>query len=431
MLLNNFSKKRIMFLKYITTIIYLLLLIIDYTFKNIDVLLAIFLIILNVIILIQVRKNHYLLIVFAFIFYSNYSICMANYLSYFNGDFFTSWTPSYESSLALKIITLFSMILFLFLPANINSKNKIKPLIYTNRSNSYISIICWLFLFVIFFIGYSSSAEFGGRGQVSSSYEYSIILFIIGIYYSGKNKSIYYMYFLMLVLFILQDVLSGNRVVAIQLLICLYLSFLIYKFKTKTLIIISLLGVVFLTMVGGMRGNMNLVSLEDMKNSINYLWNSKLVFDTSYAAYFTSLTFIRVKNLISIKEQLYLLKSFILYIFFGSKINDAILPNYTRKYFTHYYGGVYPIYGYFYLGIFGVIMFSFYCVFFIKLFCKLDNDSSGFFRCICILIVCSVPRWYLYSPFQLSRNLLIFSFCYLIAYLFHKLCMRKFIKPFI
>ena len=88
--------------------------------------------------------------------------------------------------------------------------------------------------------------------------------------------------------------------------------------------------------------------------------------DTSYSAYYTSLTFLKVKEFVGVQTQLYLLFQFILYIFLGSKIVDSNLAVYTRQYYVHYYGGVLPLYMYFYLGILGIMFIVLYLKFWIK-----------------------------------------------------------------
>ena len=107
-----------------------------------------------------------------------------------------------------------------------------------------------------------------------------------------------------------------------------------------------------------------------------------------------------------------MLFQFILYIFLGSKIVDSNLAVYTRQYYVHYYGGVLPLYMYFYLGILGIMFIVLYLKFWIKKMNESSKKVSHLQRCLCIYISACVPRWYLYSPSSLFRGVLIFIFVY-------------------
>lgn len=372
-----------------------------------DSFISIYLLIVNILNIYLVRKNKPLLIVLLFITYANYSICLPNYLSYFSGDFFVSWTPSNISSTGLNILAVFSTFLFLLTPKIKGNDN----FFFDGTCNMWISRIILISLLIILLISIPKMLV-SGRGQISTIFEYSIILFIIGLYYSDKNKTIKMFYLLVGILYILIDLMSGNRATSIQLCIAFYLIFWINRFSVKQLIILLFIGLLVFSSVGVVRNNITTISIGKM---INQILNNKLVFDTAYSAYFTSLTFIKTALTTSFHTKLLMFISFMIYIFSGINLFNANLPTYTRNFFVHYFGGLYPIYGYFYFGIIGVFIFLFYLILIIRKINNINVTSNGFTKCLVILVVSTVPRWYLYSPFQITRNIfLMWVFWYLI-----------------
>lgn len=363
-----------------------------------DFLLSIYILVVCLINVIAVRKNKYLFILFFFMLYANYSICLPNYICYFTGDFFVSWTPSNVSSIGLNILATFSTLLYLFLPKiNITKRDTF----ITEKKNGYISFGLLIMLLIVLLISLPNLLV-DGRGQTTAIYEYSVILFIIGLYYSGKSQITHICYFIVASIYILIDLMSGNRATSIQICIVIYLIFFIDKISTKQLLIFMILGLFLFSMVGAYRENTNVVSITKFFNKIN---ERKLVFDTAYAAYYTSLTFIKAATGVSLYNKILMFLAFVFYIFTGIGIGDYSLPVFTRKFYVHYFGGVYPFYGYFYFGCLGIFIFLIYLLFIIRLINKVNTNSSGFSKCFSILVVSSVPRWYLYSPFQITRNI--------------------------
>ena len=368
---------------------------------------AIMTIIFNMITVFKVRKNWLLLIIFGFIFYSNISIVLANYFGYAN-NIFTSFSNDMSSVLGINLLFFTSVCLYCVLPNHI-IKNNTLSIYSTSKKSDLIFLLIIIVLIFIFFNGFTKPS-IGGRGATSTLYEYSIVFFIIGYAY-GEEKYKKIIISLILFLYVIQDMIYGGRGSALQLILIFFIVICSNKIDYKKAIPIIFIGMIIFTGIGNYRASFDF-SINQICKVFNSLLETGFVNDTSYSAYYTSLTFLKVKEFVGVQTQLYLLFQFILYIFLGSKIVDSNLAVYTRQYYVHYYGGVLPLYMYFYLGILGIMFIVLYLKFWIKKMNESSKKVSHLQRCLCIYISACVPRWYLYSPSSLFRGVLIFIFVY-------------------
>lgn len=369
---------------------------------------AIMTIIFNMITVFKVRKNWLLLIIFGFIFYSNISIVLANYFGYAN-NIFTSFSNDMRSVLGINLLFFTSVCLYCVLPNHI-IKNNTLSIYSTSKKSDLIFLLIIIVLIFIFFNGFTKPSIAGGRGATSTLYEYSIVFFIIGYAY-GEEKYKKIIISLILFLYVIQDMIYGGRGSALQLILIFFIVICSNKIDYKKAIPIIFIGMIIFTGIGNYRASFDF-SINQICKVFNSLLETGFVNDTSYSAYYTSLTFLKVKEFVGVQTQLYLLFQFILYIFLGSKIVDSNLAVYTRQYYVHYYGGVLPLYMYFYLGILGIMFIVLYLKFWIKKMNESSKKVSHLQRCLCIYISACVPRWYLYSPSSLFRGVLIFIFVY-------------------
>lgn len=367
------------------------------------------------------RKSLYLFIIYGFIFYSNYSICIANYI-YPIQSYFTSWANLPIAKEGLYILLFFTVCLNAIVPINIIAKSPI--LISNNKQNIFISSITLFALICIGVFAFGRPEDIGSRGAPTPLYEYSTILAILGIYYSGKIRLLHIAYISVLIGFALQNFIFGGRVTGIQLLICIFLCFYSDRFKLRQIFPFVLIGFLLMSAVGQFRSNLSL-NTETLIAVIDNLKNNKMVLDTAYSAYFTSLTFLAVLDFMNWPSRIYLLSRFVIYIIIGSGVADSNLALITRNYFMHYMGGVVPFFGYFYLGVLGVLLLVWYLYFLFKHVVNITEKSSGLWRCLAIYITITTLRWYLYSPSQLLRGVFLFIICYGGCYMFHQTTYRS------
>lgn len=368
---------------------------------------------INALAMIKVRKNWMLFIIAGVIFYSNYSIVFANYLGEIE-SYFTTFSHEQVAVEGIAILLLFSMGLYLVLP-KVPKKYVHCSLIKNNRYNLLFVIALCAVLVLIFIYGFGRPDMTGERGTPSPIYEYSIILFIIAIYYSGKNRLLHVLLTGIMALFALQNFIFGGRITGLQLIICWFLCFYINRLTVKKAVPIAIIGLLFLSIIGDMRASF-VISLDTIKEVISRLMTKGGSLDTAYSSYFTSLTFILTKDTLSIWWRLNMFGRFLLsMVLGGSAISNSNLPAYTRAYYLHYFGGILPYYAYFYLGIFGIVLLFLYMKILFRLMVSTNETSSGLAKCLAIYLTTSTFRWYLYGPSQLIRGALLCCVCYLFA----------------
>ena len=375
---------------------------------------------------IKVRKNWLLLIIFSFIFYCNYSICIADYLWPIENDYLTSLRFDDSAIVSINILLVFNLALTLFVELSGNNKKIEKSLYFDSPSNSVIVFGAILVLVFIFIFGFSRPNIAGQRGNPSAYFEYSLIIFIVAFYYAGTKFENLVLVFLA-IMYILTNVIYGVRITALQLVFCLFLIFLSYKVSLYKILPYVLVMILVFYSIGIFRANFDF-SIEGFKKTIDVMLNRKFVSDTAYSSFFTSQTFVKVADDMSFFERLPVsMKSILLNIFGGSLIEGGNLAEYTRTYYMHYYGGILPFFGWFYAKWIGVLAFAIYVIFLLNIIVN-NYEKSGFRACAAIYIVSSVPRWYLYSPLQLIRGLLLFILVYAICNMFDRTYKKKELK---
>lgn len=384
---------------------------------------AILVLILSINLLLKVRKNAQLVILVSFILYSNYSIVISRYLFAFKSNLYTQINDYQIYSTGVNILFLFMILInFFLLNKKINSTREFVS--YCNQ-NGYIVLLIEIILIFILIFAFGRPDSIGDRGEPSALYEYSIIFFIIGFCYCGKNKKMKFSLLFIMILFIGQNMIYGGRITALQLLMVMYF-FLIYK-KIPNKIIIPIVFIIFIIMmaIGNFRGEI-LYSSNIIMETINSIKENKLTLDTAYSAYFTSMTFIYIKPFFDLSNRLILFFRFFLSMILGSGIPGSNLATVSREYVVHYYGGILPYFFYFWFGWIGILIPTFLLNLYFKMFNK--ENISKFSKFLSLYIVATVPRWYLYAPTQLIRGVLLFSLVYIVMNILNYLLKKNGVK---
>ncbi|MBQ7348637.1 MAG: hypothetical protein IJW47_01440, partial [Clostridia bacterium] len=365
------------------------------------------------------RNSIIFCVIFGFIFYCNYSVCMVNHFNILEGNFFTQWALEDISYKGIGVLYLFNVMLFMFIPSKKKMAKSTEISFF--RKEHYNPIIAWgaiILAMSMWFLGFALSSD-GGRGDVSPVYEYAIIIILFGFAYSGGKVQIVFANLLVVLFFCFFDLYSGNRAVAIQLVL---MAFIILfsggnKFKFKKVFPFLLLGLILFTIVGQIRGATSF-NWETIVDAVNHISEESFSLDTAYSAYFTGLTFIQVAEEIAASTRLSMFGSFLLGIIKGfSAVENADLSSFTHEFYKHYYGGFLPSYFYFYLGILGIVLIALYLSF---LFNRLGWNKSLYSKISITYIACTVPRWYLYSPSAIFRGLLFVTAVSIICYYFNR-----------
>ncbi len=386
-----------------------------------NIIVAFLVIILNILELVKHRKNGFLLIVNIIILYCNYSITICNYFSTFD-TIFTGFSNDYVSVLGINILCLFSLFLYLLSPSeNIKDNECEKPITSSDRYNFLIEIALVVLLCLICYFGFTRPSQSGMRGTPSAIYEYSIILFIMGYYYSGDRLLWKIVFTLIALVYALQNFIFGGRITGIQVIMTCGISLFVDKINLKRFSILSLIGIPLLTLIGIQRGEISL-SIESILEAFQAICKNKLALDTSYSAFYTSLTFLKAMEYTPLASRLFMFVCFFLSMIFGGRIPNSNLADYTREKFLHYWGGVAPFFGYFYFGLIGVFLLAWYISFLKK---KIINSSENdFIKCLSVYVAVTAFRWYLYSPTQLFRGVMLLWIVYISMKYFDKIVVK-------
>lgn len=390
--------------------------------------LGIYIVAVSILYVIEVRNNILSLIVGAFLAYFNYSIIYANYFSNID-SFFLRDANKAVSLTGLRVLCCFITIIFVLTDFQSISDNKseIIDFSYNGESSSIIAIGYIVVLIFILIYGFSRPAVFGERGSPSPMYEYSISFFIVGYYYFRNHKLYLIISSGLLFLFALQNIMYGGRVTAIQEFIIFFVLFVNKETMPDYLKIIPIIciGLILFSAIGSFRASFNL-SNEQLFETINNIKKTGLTLDTSYAAYYCSLTFIKTEDILSLTDRIVVFFNWcVSQLLGGSLVPNSNVSVITRHYFIHYYGGVLPFFGHFHFGYLGVILFSSLPLVYISKIANF-NKLSGITKCILLFFVVTTPRWYLYSPSPLIRGVLLTMILFLSTDSANKLVKKRY-----
>ena len=374
---------------------------------------SVLLLTINILTIIKVRRNWYLLISTGVISYCNYSIVYANHLNKLQ-TYFTTFSSEPVAVTGVNILLLFAYLLLLLMPRVKNHPKYPQALVVNNRYNLPMVLALSCVLVFILYFGFTRPAVAGMRGSPSTYYEYSLIILVIAVFYAGKNKGAHLLINIIMAAYALQNFVYGGRVTGVQIIICWVLCYGIDKLSLLKAAPIALIGFMLLSMIGSMRANF-VLNFDNMRDAILNILNSGGTLDTAYSAYFTSLTFVEVRDIIAFSQRIEMLGAWALSMFLGGSVPNSNLAVFTRNYYVHYYGGVLPFFGYFYLGIPGIVAFALYIKRLCGRFVSVSAKSKGLLRCIAIYVTSTSLRWYLYSPSQIVRGVMILTVCYILA----------------
>jgi len=352
------------------------------------------------------RKDTKLFITYFFIFYVNYSISINRYIHVSLDGFLNQINDTITKGEGIFILLFFISILILLskeCDTVINDTTK-NHFVIEKGCNCIIGVVVILILITIF-IGSAYYKVFSGQ-----LYEYSIIFFIIGFYFSGRNIKIRLSMVAIMFIYAFNTFYNGKRVSVLQIIVVYFIMFHSYKISYKKTIPYIIGGVIFLTFISIYREGLGKFSILDV---FIILKNRMFAMDTAYYAYYTSLTFLKVKGIIDINEQFRLLRNFILSMFAGSRVVDSNLANYTKSFYFHYDGGILPYFFYFWLGWLGLPLAAIIVSIYTNISSKIKLSSSGFKKCLATYFCSIVFRWYLYSPTGLIRGVLLLLIVYL------------------
>ena len=361
-------------------------------------------------------KNIPLLILF--IFFSLYNIDACKYFIY--NIKLTAWLDFQEKNYINKVLLLNSFFIYTFgliIPnrinyynINLNVFNKIK-----GKLQYYLLVI--LFIGILIFIKSGNNILLGGiygeSADKSPLNEYSIVLFTI-LLFSTPNENLIYRIIsnLLFSIYIIKNLLCGNRIEIIQITIIYFYYFYVFrnKIKASTLIILIFFGIYTSTVISYIRtdpysfiqGNyvstLNPINIFIPNTDVEFLNSNQgdVIQSSARLVGMTDIGFINFQERVG---------SFIYYLISpltisGKLPESADLSHFKQDTYKSGGGGLISIYFYVWLSYFGPI--------FVGLLLGLIIRFSFFTKNIyiilySILIFISFPRLFSYNPIALIK----------------------------
>lgn len=360
---------------------------------------AILTLIVSGILVYKTRLNPLLVIVSIFIFYSNYSIVIGEYIV--GGDlsvYYTEVKNTYYYGMAIKMLLMFmSTVTIFYNGKKLDSKEyKLKT---KDNIIIYFAIMIMLLYILVFEVDRGNMNHYSVR--ISTLYAYSPILLLFLYYFSGGNKTRINIFVLISALFIVQDIYYGGRITSLQIVILIAITLFIDKIQFGKMIKLTCIGIVANSLIAAYRRSYTLYGI-NIFEIISNLIEGYFVFDTPVGAYYASATHIAAAESIGWDIRIESFLSFLKSIALGSK---DIISNVTIFVSDNYYlnggGGVLPSHFYFWLGWSGVILIS---IIVVLLFNKIGECRSDISKLIILSIISRSPSWYLYTPTNFFRS---------------------------
>lgn len=393
--------------------------------EEINKMIAIGVLLLSVVWVYQCWNELCLLIISLFILYSNYSIVVGIYLdkSLRPVYLYPQITDVKIYGIGIAMIFLVVLLLVFLTPKYRNRHANSISSLFIRKENYSSALFYALFVVFVAFMMLGYTAGSGSRGSSSALYEYNIIVLLGMFYYSGCRKECRIICAICSVIYVFMSLLNGTRVEALACIIILFLCITRRKVKNHILLLGMFGGVLVFSCVGTIRGGA--FSAELGKKIINNLLDNKLVFDTCTHAYFPMLCMIEQFQTYSLSDAFHYLMAFLGTILMGqSRVTDGDLIKTVARFYYHNYGGVTLGFFWVWFSYVGAAVFAAILRGYTHLIEKSDLKLSDLRLCVIIYVTATVPRWYLYGPWSLTRGVLVcivaFSIFRLGARLFRK-----------
>lgn len=351
------------------------------------------------------RNSTALIVLGLFVLHCNYSIVFGVYFDWNVPMFMYKQITSIQTYGLTLGMLLFTMVVVCIGLYNKSIENSSKLFMQKNKNTLlFFCIEIILILIPIFNIDFQV-----GVRQFSSIFEYSAIIFVILIYYSGDDKILKTISIATVLIFSLIAYLMGNRIEMISFLLVLYFAYYSDRFKIKTAIIVTIAGLLLMEIMGYVRSG-----YYDYEYAIEQIKTLKFEQQTSVNAYFPTLAVVESRGNDGIWKGLENLWQYVKYILLGSnKVPDFYITINIRKQglYNHIGGTLSFAVFYYWLKEIGVFIYG---VVFGKVLKGIHKDSR-YKQMLSIYLCATCPRWYLYGPGVLTRGALMFSVAYFVS----------------
>jgi len=375
---------------------------------------------MNLYCVIKSWKNDMMLVICGFMAWSNWSVLaffwMHDMFPFSYDAYF--WIAQFQDTMyhGLNCIYIMSAVIFSFFP-KVMTGVPMQTVFIAGRSKSNVKV--WGFILgiiALFFWRVALCIRLQGFTE-SSVYEYIIVLFILGYYYSGNCRLASRILTLLLMLNVVFIVINGDRGLAVELAVVLFTVSFNNRIPKACLVFMGLIAIIGLNAVGMWR-NLSQFDISFIIKSVKVLFETGAVLDTAYSAGASGLIITKLANDYSLFGRWILFVKFIMTIFAGSSAvgldsNLVWLGYWEYPYATG--GGILPYYGFFYLGYIGVALLGIVVAKYISMIAGVADETNDLKKCISVYIACTVANWYLYTPLPLFRGVLLLSLVYMIS----------------
>lgn len=369
--------------------------------------------------IISARKNFFLFLIMLFVTYCNYSVIYANYI-YPVDSYYINTLAGNVVHKSLNILAIFTAITLWLVKWSKVYTDKGFSLYPNCRVKTFLLYGLLFALVIIMIFGFSRPTEVGERGSPSSLYEYALCFFVVYFYFAGTRRRFVIAGEILIVLYSLQNFVFGGRILGIQFLLLLYLTE--FKERIPKRIFYSLMAGMFIlmSMIGVARASI-LSGQFDIYSMLDNMLHSGFALDTAYSAFFTSETYIYTSDIIPLSDRLYQFMFFIKSIFIGFGNDIDKFPSYiTTQYVPNGGGSFIPHFFFYYLEYVGIILGGVLFSIYMNIIRKPLVYKNIYVRIIIIFVVSTVFRWYLYSPLELLRGVLLLSLLMYVCQIFNR-----------
>lgn len=370
--------------------------------------------------LFKTKDNRLLFLMSIIIAFMNYSIVLGEYI--FPDKLSVPMVEVKTESVYRELLIVFLIFISIFVFAM--EKHNDTSLHLKPRDNIFlfVAFIATCYIALMFDV---NRADLSGQTytvRVGSLFEYCKIFLLFAYFYSGEKLSRKIITVATAIVIILTDLKYGGRISTLQIILMLLITIFYDKLTVKRVLVGCAVGIVLINVASVYRNSYALENF-DLSLFIRQLIDDRFVNDTATFAYYSSATHIAASNIATSNIRLKSLFDFIVSVFVGNSTNGTgDVSIIAKKYFYYVPGGGYIFsHYYFWLGKGGVILGGIILVSMlnglinkIKLLQIGGNDNS-LPKLILATIVITVPRWYVYSPNQLFRPILLVCVIYLLT----------------
>lgn len=364
------------------------------------------------------RNNAAVFLVAFFIAYCNYSIAVGEYIV--GGDLAAPFQQVRSLGVypkLLDVLLVFTSIVVFFYNGSSFDVKRFRAI--ASQSNLLFYIVVFTVLVCIFVFGVNRAPGVGYSVRITPLYEYSYIFFIFCFMFSGaaavgggslRERAL----IVFVVMFVLQDIYYGGRVTSMQLVYFLFLTCFALRLSVGGILVYGLVGIVVNKLVGVLRAGEISFSVDSFVNILQRFWGSYFVFDTPVFAYYASATHVAASMWYGFDFKMLSFWHFCVGVIAGSPDGIGNVTSYVRNnLYINQGGGLLPSHFYFWFGWSGVV---FIAVLLVALLNGFPRARSRFGLMLLVVLVLTVPRWYLYSPLSLFRPLFLCVCLYMLAW---------------